>query len=334
MFWRAVALQSWSGKWRKAVLIDWHSHHTPPEVVERIAQWSGKIPVSFNDDDSTDFSKRIKEMDEAGVDIQLVCQGSAAISDQLPADQALEIAHWTNDLIAERISPYSSRLIGVIAVSLKSIEGAIKEIERMSDRGFRAVQLYPRVDGGEMLDCPVIDPILAKISALDLPIFLHGASFSPTSPRVQDPTLKRLEDNGMGVICSVIADSDVGESAVRMIASGVFDRYPNLRVVIRSAGGGLPLILNRLFWKHKGPHGERPYSEILLDHFLVDTAGMTSGSLKFLMETLGDDRLVFGSDYCGGPGPVKKALPALDEHPRPDYVRKILERNARRLLRI
>ena len=79
------------------MLIDWHSHHTPPEVVQSIVQLSGRTPPTFNNDDSTDFSKRIREMDEAGVEIQLVCQGSAVTSDQLPAEQALEMEQWTND---------------------------------------------------------------------------------------------------------------------------------------------------------------------------------------------------------------------------------------------
>jgi predicted TIM-barrel fold metal-dependent hydrolase len=49
-----------------------------------------------------------------------------------------------------------------------------------------------------------------------------------------------------------------------MIASGVFDRYPNLKIVIRSSGGGIPLLLHRFFWKHKGPNGERS----ILKYFL------------------------------------------------------------------
>ena len=316
------------------MLIDWHSHHTPPEVVESIVQLSGRTPPVFNNDDSTDFSKRIREMDDAGVDIQLVCQGSAVTSDQLPAEKALEMAQWTNDLIAERLSPYQDRLIGVVATALKSIDGSVREIERMAARGFRAVQLYPRVNSEEMLESPTMNPIFAKIAELGLPVFLHGASFSPSSPRFNDPGLKRLEDQGMGVLYSAIADSEVSECVVRMIAGGVFDRYPNLQVVIRSAAGGLPLILNRLFWKHKGPEGERRYSEILLEHFMIDTAGATARTLQFLFDTLGEDRIVFGSDYCGGPGPVKKALPALEEHPNQAHVRSILERNARRLLSI
>jgi predicted TIM-barrel fold metal-dependent hydrolase len=273
-------------------------------------------------------------MDEAGVEIQLVCQGSTIAPDQLPSDQALELARRTNNLIAERIAPYADRLMGVITVSVVSVNGSIAEIERMAARSFRAVQLYPRIYGGAMLDSPTLEPLFAKISELRLPIFLHGSAFSTRSPMMNDPSLKRLEDGGAGVLYGAIADSEVSECAVRLIACGLFDRYPNLQIIVRSCGGGLPLLLNRLSWKHKGRDGEKRYSEILLEHFLVDSAGANARTLQFLIDTLGEDRVVFGSDYCGGPGPLKRALGAIQEQPNPDKIGSLLERNARKLLRL
>jgi hypothetical protein len=58
-----------------AINIDWHSHHTAPEVSDRIRDLTGKRP-HIDALDSPDFSKRIREMDEAGVDLQLICQGA------------------------------------------------------------------------------------------------------------------------------------------------------------------------------------------------------------------------------------------------------------------
>ena len=149
-----------------------------------------------------------------------------------------------------------------------------------------------------------------------------------------DPSLRRLEDEGAGVIYSVIADAAVSECAVRMIASGLFDRHPGLKIVIRSGGGGLPLLRHRLFWKHKGPKGEQRYSDILLQHFWIDTAGVDARTLRFLLDTLGEDRIVFGSDYCGGLGPLEKALPVIEEQPDPARVKTLTERTSRNLLRL
>lgn len=308
-------------------LIDWHSHHTPPEIAAEFADLTGSAP-RIDPYDSVDFSGRVREMDAAGLEIQLVCQGAGIYADSLPAGRAIEIVRKSNDLLAERIAPHPGRLLGVIAVTMKDIPGSLKEIERMATRGFRAVLIYPRCDGESVVDTDRAEPLFAKIEELALPIFLHGATAS------KDPTLKRLEDGGAGVTYSVIADATVSESVVRMIASGLFDRHPGLKVVIRSAGGGIPLLLHRLFWKHKGPSGDRRYSEILLDHFWIDTAGADARTLRFLIDTLGEGRVVFGSDYCGGLGPLAKSLPVIEEQPDPARIKAITERNSRNLLHL
>ena len=308
-------------------LIDWHAHHTPPELVEEFAECTGRVP-HVDSYDSPDFSKRIREMDGAGVEVQLICQSAAMDADQLPADKAMAMVRKSNDILAEKIAAYPGRLMGVIGISLKNIEGSVDEIQRMVGRGFRAVLIYPRVDGEMVVDCPATDPVFAKIAELGLPIFLHGVAYS------KDSSLQRLEDGGAGVAYSALADANISECVVRMIASGLFDRYPEMHVVIRSGGGGLPLLLNKLFWKHRGPRGEQRYSEILLEHFLVDTAGVNARTLQFLIDTLGQERIVFGSDYCGGLGPLQKALPVIELQSDPAHVKLLTERNSRRLLRL
>jgi len=310
-----------------ATLIDWHAHHTAPEIADRIKQLTGKAP-HIDAYDSPDFSKRIKEMDDAGVDLQLICQGAGVYADQLPADQALEIVRQSNSVLAERIAPHKNRLLGVTALSLKNIDESVAEIERTAAQGFRAVLLYPHVNGEMLVDTPAMDPIFAKISQLNLPIFLHGAGTA------QDPSLQRLEDGGAGVAYAVLSDGEVAECCLRMIASGLFDRYPNLKIVIRSSGGGLPLLLHRFFWKHKGPDGEQRYSDIFLEHFLIDCASSDARTLAFLIDKMGESNMVFGSDYCGGLGPLSKALTAISAQHNPEHIKSFTEQNSRKLLHI
>ncbi len=310
-----------------ATVIDWHAHHTAPEVAERIHRFTGKRP-HIDAYDSPDLSKRIKEMDEVGLDLQLICQGAGVYADQLPAAQALDVVRQSNDILAERIAPHADRLFGVTALSLKNIDASVKEIERTAAKGFRAVLLYPHVDGEMLVDTPVMDPIFAKVSQLGLPIFLHGAGTA------QSPSLKRLEDGGAGVAYAVLSDGEVAECCLRMIASGLFDRYPNLHIVIRSSGGGLPLLLHRFFWKHKGPGGEKRYSDIFLEHFLIDCASSDARTLAFLIEKMGEHNIVFGSDYCGGLGPLSKGFAAVNAQSDPEHVRSFTENNSRRLLHL
>ena len=307
--------------------IDWHSHHTAPEAVELFAEFTGK-QLKIDDYDSTNFGKRVQEMDEVGMDLQLICQGAGLYADQLPGDQALAMVSQSNRLLAERIAPHRDRLIGVTALSLKNIDASVEELERTSTQGFRAALLYPTLDGAMVVDLPVMNPIYSKLSELGWPIFLHGAGSA------KDPTLTRLEDGGAGVAYAVLSDAEISECALRMIASGVFDRYPELRIVIRSSGGGLPLLLHRFFWKHKGPRGEQRYSEVFLEHFLIDCASSDPRTLSFLIDIMGEEHMVFGSDYCGGLGPLKKSLASVEKQTNPEHVKRFTEKNSRRLLHI
>jgi predicted TIM-barrel fold metal-dependent hydrolase len=307
-------------------LIDWHAHHTAPEAAEQLAAWTERTarPDAY---DARDFAQRIAAMDQAGVDVQLVSQGAALNADDLLPNQALALVRASNDRIAERIAPYPDRLLGMIAVTYADAEGSAAEIQRLATRGFRALMLYARPD---LVPSPTLERLLAQAVALRLPVFLHGGGAGTR----RDPSLAALEDHGQGVVVSALSDGNVGEFVVRLIAAGVFDRYPNLEIVIRSGGGTVPLLLHKLWWKHKGPAGEQRYSEILRSHFLVDSASTDARTLRFLVDTLGEDRVVFGSDFGGGLGPLPKALPTVDEQPDPAHMRQLMERNARRLLHL
>jgi 2,3-dihydroxybenzoate decarboxylase len=133
--------------------IDWHSHHTAPEVVEQFAAFAGK-KLKGDDYDSIDFAKRVKEMDEVGLDLQLICQGAGLYADQLPADQALKIMQLSNTTLGERIAPHRDRFIGMTALSQKNIAASVEELERTSSQGFRAALLYPTVDGEMIVELP------------------------------------------------------------------------------------------------------------------------------------------------------------------------------------
>ena len=93
------------------------------------------------------------------------------------------------------------------------------------------------------------------------------------------------------------------------------------------------MLQSKLWWKQKSPGGtERQYVDILRDHFLIDTAIVTPRSLAGLVLIMGEGRIVFGSDYCGGLGPLSKAMPVLDGQDDPVAMRAMVERNAQVLL--
>src|SRR5438067_930607 len=130
-----------------ATLIDWHAHHTAPELVERFAALGGRAPRP-DAHDGPDFAQRVAAMDAAGIELQLVCQGAGLNADAIPVApaQALELVRQSNDLIAERVAPFPERLFAVAAVSYADADGSAAEIERMAARGARALMLYARPD--------------------------------------------------------------------------------------------------------------------------------------------------------------------------------------------
>lgn len=306
-------------------LIDWHSHHTAPELVAEYAA-AGSIGPRPDAEDTADFAQRVRAMDAAGIERQIVSLPAGLDPDRLPAEQAMAFARTANDLMAQRIEPFAGRLMGSIAISLQDISGSVAELERMARRGFSAVLMLAK---GPLVARRETRPLFSKIADLGLPIFLHGSG-----ARGGDESLRELEDEGQGVVVSAHADAAVTDCVARMIAAGIFDSPSSPRVVIRSGGGGIPLLLGKLWWKHKGADGERRYSDILLDHFLVDTAGVNVTTLRFLIDTMGEANVVFGSDYGGGLGPLEKALRPIEQHPSPAWVIELTERNSRQLLRL
>jgi aminocarboxymuconate-semialdehyde decarboxylase len=312
-----------------AGMIDWHSHHTAPEYAEKCVELGIGSP-GVDPEDSPDFVARRAAMDAAGIDLQLVSQTARAGADSLSVEDEMALLRTSNDIIGERIATDRDRFIGSIAVSFRDVPGSIDEIDRNVPRGFRAVLIYPQVAGTFLSDRPESQPLFARIAELGLPIFMHGGG----GTRGATPDMAHLEDEGMGVAASIYADAAVTESCMRLIAAGTFDRHPNLRIVVRSSGGGLPLLLKKMSYYHKSEGPTRKYSDMFLEHFRIDCASASSRALAFFIDHMGEQSVVFGSDYCGGLGPLSRAMPVLDEQSTPDRYREILNRNSRDLLRI
>jgi predicted TIM-barrel fold metal-dependent hydrolase len=310
-----------------AVLIDWHAHHAPPELLDKVEELGGRRPRG-DDGDTPDFAQRLKEMDEAGIEFQLVCQTARVGQETWAPEQAMILARTANDAIHNRVSYDNQRFFGVISVTLRDIPGSIAELDRMAAKGFRAVLMYPRCDGEIVIDKPEVQPLFAKIAALDLPVFLHGGGGSP-----RNTDMEHLEDSGAG-LGSLSTESSICEWAIRGVASGLFDRHPNLRVVIRSGGGLMPMLLNKLSWKHKGPSEEKFYHQVVREHFAVDTRAPDARTLGFVVDAMGENGIVFGSDYGGGTGPMRGAVYAIESQPNADRLKAMTERNSRRLLNL
>src|SRR5579884_4240968 len=203
----------------------------------------------------------------------------------------------------------------------------------------RIVLLGGREPRPDPLDSVDFGKRVAEMDAngIDLQLVSQGAGLNADGwPAGVAMDLVRLSNDAVAERVAPYADRLRGTIAVTYVdpegSAAEIDRYPDVRVVIRSSGGSVPLLLHKLWWKHKTADGEKRYSDVLREQYLVDCANGDARTLAFLLDSMGEANVVFGSDYCGGLGPLDKAVQVVQDQSQPERVRRILDGNSRRLL--
>jgi aminocarboxymuconate-semialdehyde decarboxylase len=288
-----------------------------------------------------DLDARFKEMDEFGNYRQIISLPNPAIEDIARPDVGLNLARIANDAMAELCRKHPERFHGfAAALCMTDVEGSVAEARRaVKDLGARGVLLYTNV-AGRPLDDPEFEPIFATMAELDLPIWLHpvGTAAMPDYPSENKSRFEMWWCFHWPYETSV--------AMVRMVFSGLLDRYPQLKIITHHLGGMIPYYDGRV-----GPGlkvlGQRTsdedYSKILtslkrphmdyLHDFYADTAmfGGGVGATRCGFEFFGANQVVFATDTPLGPiaptiATVKKLeLGSADE-------RKIFCGNAEKLL--
>ena len=155
-----------------------------------------------------------------------------------------EQATLANDRLAEAIKKHPGRFSGLTAVAPQDPEYSAKEIERGKSLGFNGVIINSHTQG-EYLDDPKFWPILESAQAQDTPIYLHPN----TAPK---NFIQPMLDAGLdGAIWGFAVET--GTHLLRLITKGVFDRFPNLKLVVGHLGEALPFWLYRLDYMHGPP---------------------------------------------------------------------------------
>lgn len=243
--------------------------------------------------------ERIAAMDAAGVDRQilsLTCPGVQVF----PRDEAIALTESFNDLLHERVTAHPDRFSGLTAVAPQDPGHAASEIERGYRKlGFNGVIVNSHT-GGEYLDDPKFWPIFEAAEQFDTPIYLHP---NTPSPQMIAPYVEAGLD---GAVWGFAAET--GLHLLRIITSGVFDRFPRLKIVVGHLGEALPYWMWRIDFMHATAVASGRYerirplrlrpSEYLRRNVWVTTSGMPwAPAIGFVREVLGEERVMFGWDY-------------------------------------
>ncbi|MEU0517820.1 amidohydrolase family protein [Streptosporangium sp. NPDC006007] len=239
-------------------------------------------------DDCWNPSVRLDQMDADGVDVQVVSPTPVFFSYQRPAAQAVGVARILNDLALEICA--SERLVPFCQVPLQDPDLACAELDRCLAAGHAGVEIGNHV-GDRDLDDEGIVQFLQHCAAVGAPVFVHPWDM-PESPRLQRWMAQWLVGMPAETHLSVLA----------LILGGVFDRISDdLRVCFAHGGGSFAFWLGRFenAWHRRNDvvgTSEFPPSAYL-ERFSVDSIVFDERALRLLVDTMGEDRVMLGSDF-------------------------------------
>jgi 2,3-dihydroxybenzoate decarboxylase len=276
---------------------------------------------------------RLKEMDEAGVDVQVLSHGAPGTQKFAP-ETAVRLARQTNDRLHRFITANPNRFAAFADLPTPDPKAAADELERTVDKlGFKGAMVHGLTSGTEFVDHKQFWPIFERAQALDVPIYIHPAF---PHPAVIDAYYKEYAQRFPEIVGPALGFTvETLTQGVRLVLSGVFDAYPRLKIIMGHLGEGLPFLLWRVDQALSRPGNEGlSFRDVFCEHFYVTTSGNFSNpALMCAVMELGVDRILFSVDWPF----VSNALGTawMDNVPlcREDRV-KILGGNAKHLLRL
>jgi predicted TIM-barrel fold metal-dependent hydrolase len=278
---------------------------------------------------------RIADMDEAGIDLQVLSLASMGF-DALDAATATALARDVNDEVAAAVRAHPTRLAGFAALALKDANSAAAELDRCVTRlGFPGA-LVDGTTGGLFLDDPSFLPFWEAAAHLNVPVYLHPA---PPPEPVRQAYFSELPGD-LGFFLSIAGwgwHAETGLHTLRLIVSGLFDRFPSLQLIIGHMGEGLPYALARSSpgLSHLAQL-RQPVAEYFKSNIHITTSGYFSQPpFRCALDVVGLDRMLFSIDYPFSPNTRGRAfLDSLSGILGPGDLAKLAYGNAEAVLRL
>jgi len=274
---------------------------------------------------------RLKEMDEAGIDMQVLSHGAPA-TQRLEADVAVALTRRVNDRLHAVVAGNPGRFAAFAALPTAVPEAAADELERTAALGFKGAMLHGLANG-VFLDDQRFRPIFARAERLDLPVYLHPSLPHPDVLRVYYG--EYVKDFPMLAQPAWGYTVEAATLAIRMVLSGVFEKHPKLKIILGHLGETLPFLVWRINQALARP-GQKSvgFRDIFCNNFYITTSGNFSNpALLCCVMEMGVEHILFAVDYPFVMNPPATqwmaGVPLCDE----DKAR-ILSGNAKRLLRL
>lgn len=308
-------------------------HYFDPELA---ATFKGGNPPYIQDRLLDVGEARIKGMDEAGIDVQVLSHGAPS-TQRLDPETAVRMATLVNDNLQETILGNPDRYQGFAALPTPDPKAAADELERcVTKYGFKGAMVHG-LTNGEFLDEKKFWPIFERAEALDVPLYMHPAIPHPDVTKAYYGTY--LEQYPALLTAGWGFTVETATQGIRIVLSGVLDKYPNLKIILGHLGESLPFSLWRIDQALSRPENKSTSSSSFRDafseHFWITTSGNFSNpALLCCVMEMGIDRILFSIDYPfveNTPGVewVENDVPLCKE----DRI-KILSGNAEKLLKM
>jgi aminocarboxymuconate-semialdehyde decarboxylase len=334
----------WALKTSGARPIDIHAHYFPQAYFDLFNEQSQRYGSEFHTTDQgfffktpvesngplsprfIDLKQRLADMDTQGVAVQALSLTGPMVY-WADGEFSHKLAMTWNDAAIAAYQANPDRFVVLATLPMLDPDRAIEELNRVGKlAGVRGVYMGTNIEGRD-LDDPLFEPILTRIEALSLPIFLH--------PLYSNLGGKRLQPYSLTNLLSFPLDTTIAAS--HLIFGGVLDRHPNLVVVLPHAGGALLSIVGRLDhgWNVIPPakHSAQIPSAYL-HRFMYDTIAHSKPIMEFIISQVGVERIMMGSDYCFPVGYDKPVENVEELHLTTDQRKMILGGTAAKLLKI
>jgi predicted TIM-barrel fold metal-dependent hydrolase len=303
-------------------IVDCHVHCVPGAVMDPFRRWldgSGSFaegpPANWASPAFEDPAEQVRSLDRHGIATGVVTWSSHAPTAMHQAALAspvkvrgIDMIASVNDAVREMCAAADGRLLASAWVDPRLVDSALAEIDRLAARpGPAAVSMltsypYSATGGLRFLDDPEFEVVLGAAARAGVPVFVHAAAKLPvgdTCTHALEPMAQACVTGGLGMLVETTL------CVTRLVLAGVFDRHPDLQLVLGQLGGVLPFALGRfdLLREMFALRDTRPDARLLprirdyADHLYVDTHSMDGHALELALDTFGPDRVVYGSDF-------------------------------------